>query len=226
MNSRTRNRLIGISAVLAIVMVAVLVIMFQGASLSLDVDRLYNEDRYIGETIQVSGTVVAGSWDRESNPMRFRIFNEDSDTNAEIEIVFSGLPPANFGDGTQAIIRGLVEDTNLVTSTDMVTVCPSRYETDDNTLPVYALFDEDSDMNMVNVPVRISARVVPGSITPPGTDIRFHVMDIEYPEITMPVMYTGGLADTIVDETPVVITGTIDADGVFTAEIVAHIADS
>jgi len=211
---------------MAIAMVAVLAIMFQSASLSLDVDRLYNNDGYIGETIQISGSVVAGSWDRESNPMRFRIFNEESDSNAEIEVVFSGLPPANFGDGTQAIITGLVEDTNLVTSTQMVTVCPSRYETDEDTLPVFALFDEDSTLDMVGVPVRVSARVVPGSITPPGTDIRFHVMDIEYSEVTMPVMFSGGLADSIVDETPVVIMGILGEDGVFTAETVAHIADS
>jgi len=226
MNSRARNRLIGISAVLVIVAVAGLAFLFfHGTSLSLDVDRLYNsENRYVGETIQLSGTVVAGSWDRQSNPMRFKVFNEDSGTDAEISVIYEGTPPANFGDGTGTIITGEVLQDNIVSSNHMVTTCPSRYDTSDNTVAVEALFD--GEMDMVDIPVRVSARVVNGSIAPPGTDIRLVVHDIEDPSIELPVIFTGGLADSIIDGVPVVLTGHLNADGAFEAELVANIADS
>ena len=226
MNSRVRNRLIGISAVLSIVAVAGLVFFFfNGTSLSMSVDRLYNSPQeYVGETIRIRGTVVSGSWDRETNPMTFRIFDDASDSEAEVTIVYEGLPPANFGDGTIAIIDGRVEGENLVVSHHMTTVCPSRYETSDDALPVADLFDRYT--NMVGIPVRVSARVVDGSITPPGTEIRFTVHDIVDESIEMPIIYSGGLADSIVDGTPVVLTGQLNEDGAFEAEIVAHIADS
>jgi len=220
--------LIGISAVLSIVVIAAVVFFFfNGTSLSLDVDRLYDSaDRYVGETVQLSGTVVAGSWDRQSEPMTFRVFNEDSDSAAEITTIFEGVPPPNFGDGTGVIITGVVGADRTITSGQMLTVCPSRYETDDNTLPVAGLFDMDSDMDMTGIPVRISARVVNGSITPPGEDIRLTVHDIEDPSIELPVKFSGGLAETVEDGTPVVLTGHLDEDGNFAADVVANIADS
>jgi cytochrome c-type biogenesis protein CcmE len=227
-SSRARNRLIGISSVLVIVVLATVVFFFfNGTSVSLTVDRLYdNYSSYVGETVQLSGTVVAGSWDRQSNPMVFSIFDEESNSTAEITTIFEGFPPANFGDGTGVIITGVVQEDNTIVSSQMLTVCPSRYETNDNTLPVYALFSMDDDMDMTDIPVRISARVVNGSITPPGEEIRFVVHDVEDPSIELPVKFSGGLAETVTDGTPVVLTGHLDADGAFNAEIVANIADS
>jgi len=225
MNSRVRNRLIGISAVLVIVAIAGVAFMFfNGTSLSLSVERLYNSPQYIGETVQLSGTVVAGSWDRQSNPMTFRVFNEDSDSDAEITAVFNGVPPANFGDGTGVIITGDITEENKIVSSQMVTVCPSRYETSDNAIPVADLFN--SEMNMTGIPVRVSARVVDGSIAEPGADIRLVVHDIENTGIELPVAFSGGLADSVMDGVPVVLTGTMNEDGVFEASVVANIADS
>ena len=227
MNTRARNRLIGVSVILVILVVAGFVFVINnGASLSLTVDKLHNSPQYIGETIRISGTVVAGSWDRQENPMTFRIFDEDSDSGTEVTVIFDGHPPANFGDGTGVIIDGIVDSENTIKTTRMATVCPSRYETSDNTLPVAALFDESSDMDMAGIPVRVSARVVNGSIAPPGSEIRLVVHDIEDPSIEMPVIFAGGLADTIEDGTPVVLTGNLNADDVFEATIVANIADS
>ena len=226
MNSRARNRLIGISAVLGIVVVSGLVFLFfNGTSLSLDVDRLYTSgNRYVGETVQLSGTVVAGSWDRQSNPMQFKVFNEDSGTDAEISVVYLGAPPANFGDGTGTIITGVVEGDNTIVSERMVTVCPSRYDTSDNAVSVADLFD--GDMDMTDIPVRVSARVVNDSITPPGTEVRLVVHDIENPSVELPVIYSGGLANSVSDGVAVVLTGHLNAEGAFEAEIVANIADS
>jgi len=228
MNARARTRVIGLSAVLVILAVAALVFfLFNGSSLSLTVDRLYNsENRYVGETIQLSGTVASGSWDRTANPMVFKAFDEESDSGHEVTVIFEGVPPANFGDGTGIIVTGMVEEGHVIRSSQMVTVCPSRYETSDNTLPVYALFDMESELDMSGIPVRVSARVVNGSITPPGEDIRLTVHDIENPTIEMPVRFSGGLADTVQDGTPVVLTGHLNEDGTFDAEVVANIADS
>jgi len=226
MNSRARNRLIAISVVLATVLAAFLVFAyFTGSSLSLTVDRLYDSPQYIGEDIQISGTVVAGSWDRQTTPMTFRVFDSDSDSEAEIKIIYNGLPPSNFGDGTEAIITGRVEAENTVVSSQMITVCPSRYETNVDTLAVSELFVEDSDFDMVNIPVRISARVVEGSIAPPGSPIRLVVHDIEDPSIELPVMYTKGLADTVEGGTPLVLTGHLTETGAFDAAEIAHISE-
>jgi len=220
--------MIGISAVLVIIAVALLAFFyFNGAAQSMDVDRLYNSgDKYVGDTIQLQGTVVSGSWDRQSNPMVFSVFNEDTDSNAEVAVVFNGVPPANFGDGTGAIITGVVQPDNSIVSNQMVTVCPSRYETSDNAISVYALLDPSSEMDMVDIPVRVSARVVAGSIAAPGEHIRLVVNDIEDPSIELPVVFTGGLADSVTDGTAVVLTGHLNADGTFEAEVVANIVDS
>jgi len=228
MNARARTRVIGLSAVLAILAVAAVVFfLFNGSSLSLTVDRLYNsENRYVGETIQLSGAVASGSWDRTANPMVFNAFDEESDSGNEITVIFEGVPPANFGDGTGVIVTGVVEEGHVIRSSQMVTVCPSRYETSDNTLPVYALFDMESEMDMTGIPVRVSARVVDGTIGLPTDAIRLVVHDIEDPTVELPVYGTFGLADTITDGTPVVLTGHLNDDGTFEAEVVANIADS
>ncbi|MCL2680392.1 MAG: cytochrome c maturation protein CcmE [Coriobacteriia bacterium] len=222
MNSRARNRLIAISVVLAIVAASALIFfLYTGSALSITVDKLYDSPEYIGESVQIRGTVVAGSWDRQTNPMTFRIFDDSSDSNAEITIIYSGLTPANFGDGTEAIITGRVEANNVVVSGEMTTVCPSRYETNVDTLAVSELFDGDSDMT--DIPVRVSARVVAGSITPPGSTIRLVVHDIADPSIEMSVRYSKGIPDTIDDGVPVILTGKLTANGVFDASDIANI---
>jgi len=226
MNKRARNRLIAISVVSVVVIVAAAVFWFiPNASLSLTVDDLYDSPEYIGETVQLAGTVVAGSWDRQSSPMTFKVFDDDTDSTAEINIVFNGLPPSNFGDGTEAIITGRVESGNTIVSNQMVTVCPSRYETSVDTLAVSDLFDRYSDMDMTGIPVRVSARVVEGSITAPGSSIRLTVHDVADPSIEMPVMYTKGIPDSITGGTPIVLTGHMTESGAFDAADIANISD-
>ena len=44
--------------------------------------------------------------------------------------------PATFGDGVVAIVTGKLDDDGTITATDMITKCPSKYESATGATPV------------------------------------------------------------------------------------------
>ena len=81
MNKRARIHLIGVTA---IILVAIAAIIFgaggsQGAYYK-TVKDVASDKALVGERVRVGGAVVAGSWDKRSNPMQFAIREEGDDT--------------------------------------------------------------------------------------------------------------------------------------------------
>ena len=76
-----------------------------------------------------------------------------------------------------------------------------------------------ADPTYHEVPVKVGARVVPGTIQfdRRTLDLRFEVIDIETGEARFPVTYQGPLPDTFEDGVDVVVEGRFSEAGVFEA---------
>ena len=72
--------------------------------------------------------------------------------------------PLTFGDGVVAIVTGKLAADGTVNATDMITKCPSKYESATGATPIADLMGKGQSME--GKPVRVTAYVKPGSITP------------------------------------------------------------
>lgn len=128
MNKRARNRLIGVTVI--ILGVAAAVFFGSGANVgaySKSVDEAVNDASLVGKRIKVSGSVVAGSWDKKTNPMRFKIRSEGKSGGPELAVVYTGAAPNTFGNDTVAIVTGELQSDGVMKADDMITKCPSKY---------------------------------------------------------------------------------------------------
>src|SRR5512139_4103394 len=123
-------RLIGVTAIVLIAIVAIILGAGskEGAYYK-TVKDVASDQALVGERVRVGGAVVAGSWDKKSNPMRFAIREEgdDSQGGPTIKVVYNGTVPSTFGDGVVAIITGELGADGTIESNDMITKCPSKY---------------------------------------------------------------------------------------------------
>ena len=81
MNKRARIRLIGVTAAILIAVAAM--VYYTGGKQGAyegDLAAVAKDSSYVGKQVKVGGTVVAGSWDKKSNPMRFVIRDENDTT--------------------------------------------------------------------------------------------------------------------------------------------------
>lgn len=218
MNKRARMRLIGVTAIILIVAGA---IVFGAGSRDgayyRKVSEITGSQEYVGERVKVGGTVVPGSWDKKSNPMRFEIRDENTDSGPTIKVVYSGGVPSTFGDGVVAILTGTVGEDGTLESDDMITKCPSKYESATDAMTVTSLLAGGE--NMRGTTVKVSGVVGAGSIVPPGGDQRFVLVDDGGSE--MPVAYEGALPEGMADGSTVVLQGALEEGDVFVAVSVA-----
>ena len=215
MNKRARMRLIGVTAIILISVVAIVVGVGAGdGSYSRTVSDVVGDTEFVGERVRVTGTVVPGSWDKKSSPMRFDIRDEGADEGPQISVVYYGGVPSTFGDEVTAIITGTIGDDGVLESEDMITKCPSKYESATGALTIRDLLADGDDI--IGKSVRLTGYVVNGSILPPGGPVRFIIAD-EGGDPTVDVFYDGALPEGMVDGSQVVLGGMLDEQGVFDA---------
>ncbi len=220
MNKRARNRLVGVTAIIVISVVAIFVSVGGGdVAYSRTVGDVVDNAELVGERVKVTGTVIPGSWDGKSSPMRFDIRDPETDDGPMISVVYNGGVPSTFGDDVVAIVTGVVNGDGVIESVDMITQCPSKYEAVEDALSVSELLAQGD--GVIGRSVRVTGYVVDGSIQPPGGDVRFSiadetgspVIDVHYPD--------AGLPDGMEPGSQVVLGGLLDAEGVFEAISVA-----
>ncbi len=223
MNKRARIRLIGVTAAILIAVAAM--VYYTGGKQGAyegDLASVAGDSSLVGEQVKVGGTVVAGSWDKKSNPMRFVIRgeNDKTGTGPTLKVVYTGTVPATFGDGVVAIVTGKLASDGTVNATDMITKCPSKYESATGATPVADLIG--SGASMEGKPVRTTGYVKPGSIAPAGsTGVRFIVaQNADGSGKTLPVDFSAVLPDGMKDGSQVVMGGALE-QGVFVATSVA-----
>lgn len=223
MKKRVRNQIVGITVLvlLAIVAVFATVGLRGGSAINMTVDELLADQSNVGERVKVSGAVVAGSWDKKTDPMTFEIRDEFDQTGngPTVRVVYSGAVPSTFGDGVTAILTGEYGEDGTIYAGEMITKCPSKYESASGAYEVgqYVATSEQ----MVGITVRVAGTVKAGTIVPPGGAVRFTVVDKNDPSVELNVFWEGALPDGMVDGSNVVLTGSVHDTGVFDATNVA-----
>lgn len=217
MNKRARNRLIGISAIVVFAVAAILVGSGADGAYSKTVSEVSGNEQYAGDRVRVTGTVIDGSWNRKTTPMIFAIRNEGATDGPQLTVEYEGTVPATFGDGVVAIITGTLDEASAkITSQDMVTQCPSRYESIEGALSVDDLLGDTAPGYRV-----VTGFVVAGSIAPITEEFRFSVQNSADGGSVVPVFYEGALPEGMDSGSQVVLGGELDADGTFVVVSVA-----
>ncbi len=226
MNKRARARLIGVTAIVLLAIVAIIVGAGgkQGAYYK-TVSDVSSDQSLVGKRVRVGGEVVAGSWDKKSNPMRFAIREEGSksDTGPTIKVVYNGTVPSTFGDGVVAIVTGDLASDGTLQSDDMITKCPSKYQSATGALSVADLLNGGSDLTGKSV--KVTGKVT-GEISPPGGDVRFVIASAQDGDKTVKVFYDGALPQGMATGSQVVLGGSLDKNGTFDAVSVAISKDT
>jgi cytochrome c-type biogenesis protein CcmE len=224
MNKRARNRLIAVSVILLALVAGALILAQKDAAKNMTVTELTKpatSSEAVGQQVKVSGMVVNGSWDKKTHPMTFKIRDaKDEDaTGPQITVIYSGSLPATFGDGVEAIVTGGYEKGEVIKASELITKCPSKYESSDDAYQVSQL--KAKAAQMVNIPVRVSGVLKPGSLTGPGGAVRFIILNADGASDELNIKYDGALSDEIKDNTKLVLTGELDENGAFVATAVS-----
>jgi cytochrome c-type biogenesis protein CcmE len=222
-NTRAKRRLIAVTVVIlaAILTMVMLTATDQGAVYT-SVAKVASDSSLVGKKVKVGGTVVAGSWDKKSNPMRFTIRSESdtAGTGPTLKVVYSGTVPSTFGDGVVAIVTGTLARGGVVNATEMITKCPSKYQSATNAMPVADLVGAGE--SLVGKPIQATGYVKPGSIAAASAANRFIVAEkADGSGASVAVTFSGALPKGMVDAVKVVIAGEVDQEGQFIATSVA-----
>ena len=213
MNKSAKRRLVVVGGIVVIAMLVIVAIAGSGGSASsLSIADVLGGN-YNGKKVQVSGAVVADSLTSEGSTAVFKIAPEGvdaADSEQALTVQYNGALPATFGTGVGAICTGTVDGKTLEAS-EMVTKCPSKYESAEGSLTVKGLLDQQDSMMFKDTKV---CGYVKGEINDAQADFRF---TIESQGETLKVVYDGGLDEAITDGTALVISGHLDSDGVFVA---------
>jgi cytochrome c-type biogenesis protein CcmE len=221
-NKRARMRLIGVTAIIVIV-IAVLVLTIgnkQVAQFS-TIGEIAKGGTKSGDRVKIGGAVVAGSWNKQSSPMKFTIKeeNDTAGTGPTIAVVYSGAAPNTFGDGVVAIVTGTLDDKGVVQANEMITKCPSKYSSAVGAIPVGELGKGQSQVGKADL--QVSGYVKPASLSSDPAK-RFELASkADGTGAVVVVKYPGALPDTVKDGAQVVVTGTLGADNILTATSVA-----
>lgn len=206
MNKAAKKRLVIVGLVIAMVAVALFAVLGSGgAATALSVSEAVSGD-YDGKKVQVSGVVVQDSYTSEGTSAVFEIVDDD-DPSATLEVTYGGAMPATFGNGVTAICTGVVEDGGL-TCSELITKCPSKYESAEGSITVATLLSNAGAYT--GTEVKLAGYVTAGTIAGIDADVRFTVNS---QGSSVDVAYDGALPDGLEDGSAVVVTGVLAEGG-------------
>jgi cytochrome c-type biogenesis protein CcmE len=218
MNSVMKRKLI--IATLAIVVVIILVLaVVGGGGFARTATVADAASGNVGDgKIQVSGEVVSNSFRTESGILYFSLYDSSSgDTSKILNVQYSGAVSSTFGNGVTAICTGKMNASGTLIASEMVTKCPSKYESAEGAMTVGDLLSQTSQM--VGKQTEVAGYIKAGTLQPAGFSERF-VLYSQGAEVS--VKFDGALPDGIVEESSIVVNGSLNSDGTFTATNVAQ----
>ena len=222
MNKRARMRLIGVTAIILIVVAAILFSTGSSAAAYETITQVTKGSAKVGDRVKVGGAVVTGSWNKQSNPMVFTI-REETDS--------VGQRPDPQGHlhrrGSEHLRRRCRRDRDrhagqggVVQANEMITKCPSKYESAVGAIPVAELFARPVDGRQGRHPGDGLRQA--GFAGPVTAAQRFYLTEkADGTGRTVAVKFSGALPDTIKDGVQVVVTGTLESSDAFTATAVS-----
>jgi cytochrome c-type biogenesis protein CcmE len=222
MNNRARNRLIGVTVI--ILGIAAAVFFGSGAgtgAYTKTVDEAVGDASLVGQRVKVSGSVIAGSWDKKTNPMKFRIRTEGKTSGPELAIVYTGAAPNTFGNDTVAIVTGTLEPGGSMKADDMITKCPSKYSSGTGAISVTDLLKAQAKAQPVQVVGYLKAKSL--DLEGKGAE-RFILTSTPTGGDELRVQFAGSMPAGTADGVQLVVGGEYDSTGVVAASSVARLA--
>jgi cytochrome c-type biogenesis protein CcmE len=165
---------------------------------------------YSEKKVEVSGKVVDNSFSTTGNVLVFSIYDEKTGPDTQLVVSYDKGIAATFGNGIEAICTGTINAEGVLICTELVTKCPSKYESGYSAISVSQLLGYGDDI--VDTLVQVTGEVKPGTLKPAGQGIRFVLVDSETAE-ELSVLFNGALSDEIQDGTSLVVTGSLNASG-------------
>ena len=219
MNSRTKKRLTVVTGLIVIVMAIILAVVGgNSAARATTIAEAVSGD-FNSQRIQVSGNVVKNSYHTVDNVLTFAIYDPE-DTGHTLEVRYDGGVSATFGNDVTAICTGKMGDGGVLVCSELVTKCPSKYETSTEALSVSRMLEYGDAV--LDKTVKVKGTVVAGSQNPAGQGDRMLIADVEDPSITVAVLFDDALSeDTTADGATVIATGNMVASGKFQATVIA-----
>ena len=214
--------MMAVTGIIVIVLVVILAVVGgSGAAKSATVADAV-AGKYADQKIQVTGNVVENSYVTNDNVLTFAIYDKDGNPAEQLNVRYEGGVSATFGNDQTAICTGKIADDGVLHATELVTKCPSKYESATDALSVTSLLDYGD--SIINTTVKLKGTVKAGTLTSAAEsgEPRFVVVDASDASREIAVDYDGALADGIADGTSVVVTGSLEASGAFKATDVAQ----
>ena len=219
MNTRMKRRLGVVTGVIVIVVVVVLAVV--GGNSAARTVSVAEAAATTGDAkLQVTGNVVENSFSIDGDVLTFRIYDADADPVADVTLPvrYDGGVSATFGNDVTAICTGRMDTSGVLNCTELVTKCPSKYSNAEGSLSVPDLLSYGD--KVVGKPVLVHGAIGAGTLAGVDADTRFTLVDADSGN-ELPVKYDGALPDDMVEGARIVLTGSIGADGAFTATNVA-----
>ncbi|ACV21820.1 cytochrome c-type biogenesis protein CcmE [Slackia heliotrinireducens DSM 20476] len=205
--------------IVAVMAVILAVVGGSSAAKSISVAEAASGD-YVGKRVEVTGAVVDNSFSTSDGVLTFDIYDE-ADPSVTVHVSYEGTASSTFGNGVQAICTGKVADDGTILTSELVTKCPSKYESATEALTVSRLLGYGE--SILDKPVKTVGLVKEGSLTSAAEgQARLVLVDADDPSIEVPVEFMGAIPEGIVDGTSVVITGSLSANGSIVASDVAQ----
>jgi cytochrome c-type biogenesis protein CcmE len=224
MNKRARNRLIGVTAIIVILIAAIFFGSNRGGAGPAYYKTVTEIDKQkadlVGTNVTVGGPVVANSWDKKTHPMRFSISDDkDKTSKATLKIVYNGAVPNTFGNDIVAIVTGKLTADGTIEATELQTKCPEKKEKGTSATTVDKLAGATKEIP-VGVPLKVTGFVTPGSLVAPNEGPRFS-MQTKDGSAKIQVKFDGATPAGFADNAEIVVGGSLDASGILDATSVA-----
>ena len=219
MQTNMKKRLAVVSGIIVIVVIVVAAIVAGGSAAKTLTVAEAATGNYAGDKVQVAGNVVTGSFTIEVGQASFSIYDPEDGTTSELAVRYEGAVSSTFGNEVSAICTGRMDESGVLLATELVTKCPSKYESGVDALTVTQVFDYGE--KIYDKPVKVLAFLAPGSLTTPGQAVRFSLVDEASSTVFLQVQFDGAIPDAVTDGMQLVVTGNMSADGIYHATDVA-----
>lgn len=216
-STRMKRRMVVVSGIIAVVLLIVLGVVGGNASAKTVSVAEAAEGGLNGQKIQVSGNVVPGSYSTEGDRLNFAIYDPEV-PSVQVKVAYDGAASSTFGNDVTAICTGRTGADGVLQCTELVTKCPSKYESGTDALAVSRLIGYGE--SMAGTTVKLVGIVKENTLQPAGSIERFVLADPDTGD-AISVLYAGALSDAIGDGSRVVLTGSLDEQGAFDATAVS-----
>lgn len=219
MNKKMKRRLGAVSGVVIITLIITLAIVGGNTAAKAVSVAEAAAGNMANQKVQVSGNVVDNSFSTEGSVLTFQIYDPEGDPQTTLAVSYDGAASATFGNDVTAICTGRIGADGVLTATEMVTKCPSKYENADAALGVTQLLGYGEEI--IGTVVKVSGPVKANTLVAAGQGDRFAILDAADAGVGLQVLYDGALSEEVTDGAVVVLTGFMTEDGKFAASDVA-----